>query len=170
MHSILSQTRGRSAITGYSNIVYQISTKNVSHKWVRYVEVRMCYNVHTSALAVYTQYLCPIKYTQGKRVVLCKFLVKSPMFLTIASLSILHGKNWPGSMQWSNTMKDMGTIGQYPNETHTTECNTCVNFLRHTVYIYALVCDNAGLVLGLRPANDRRCYCVTTSLIGWAQT
>ena len=27
-----------------------------------------------------------------------------------------------------------------------------------------------GLILGLRPANERRCYFVTTSLIGWAQT
>ena len=26
-----------------------------------------------------------------------------------------------------------------------------------------------GLILGLRPANERRCYFVTTSLIGWAQ-
>ena len=28
----------------------------------------------------------------------------------------------------------------------------------------------SGLILGLRPANERRCYLVTTSLIGWAQT
>ena len=28
----------------------------------------------------------------------------------------------------------------------------------------------SGLILGLRPANERRCYFVTTSLIGWAQT
>ena len=27
-----------------------------------------------------------------------------------------------------------------------------------------------GLILGLRPANERRRYFVTTSLIGWAQT
>ena len=27
----------------------------------------------------------------------------------------------------------------------------------------------AGLILGLRPANERRRYFVTTSLIGWAQ-
>ena len=26
-----------------------------------------------------------------------------------------------------------------------------------------------GLILGLRPANERRRYFVTTSLIGWAQ-
>ena len=26
------------------------------------------------------------------------------------------------------------------------------------------------LILGLRPANERRCYFVATSLIGWAQT
>ena len=29
---------------------------------------------------------------------------------------------------------------------------------------------SACLILGLRPANDRRRYFVTTSLIGWAQT
>ena len=28
----------------------------------------------------------------------------------------------------------------------------------------------AGLILGLRPANERRCYKVTPSLIGWVQT
>ena len=27
----------------------------------------------------------------------------------------------------------------------------------------------AGMILGLRPANERRRYSVTTSLIGWAQ-
>ena len=27
-----------------------------------------------------------------------------------------------------------------------------------------------GMILGLRPANERWCYFVTTSLIGWAQT
>ena len=29
---------------------------------------------------------------------------------------------------------------------------------------------NAGLILGLPPANERRRYKVTPSLIGWAQT
>ena len=29
---------------------------------------------------------------------------------------------------------------------------------------------STGLILGLRPANERRCYFVTPSLIGWAQT
>ena len=28
---------------------------------------------------------------------------------------------------------------------------------------------HTGLILGLRPANERRRYFVTTSLIGWAQ-
>ena len=31
-------------------------------------------------------------------------------------------------------------------------------------------CSIAGLILGLRPANERRRYFVTPSLIGWAQT
>ena len=29
--------------------------------------------------------------------------------------------------------------------------------------------DVAGLILGLRPANERQCYIVTASLIGWVQ-
>ena len=29
---------------------------------------------------------------------------------------------------------------------------------------------HSGLILGLRPANERRRYKVTPSLIGWAQT
>ena len=33
--------------------------------------------------------------------------------------------------------------------------------------IYVFV--GSGLILGLRPANERRDYFVTTSLIGWAQ-
>ena len=30
--------------------------------------------------------------------------------------------------------------------------------------------SNTGLILGVRPANERHCYKVTPSLIGWAQT
>ena len=30
--------------------------------------------------------------------------------------------------------------------------------------------QKAGLFLGFRPANERRCYKVTMPLIGWAQT
>ena len=30
--------------------------------------------------------------------------------------------------------------------------------------------ESLGLILGLRPANERRHYKVTSSLIGWAQT
>ena len=29
---------------------------------------------------------------------------------------------------------------------------------------------NSGMILGLHPANDRRRYKVTPSLIGWGQT
>ena len=34
---------------------------------------------------------------------------------------------------------------------------------------YVLLFCNSGLILGLRPANERRRYFVTTSFIGWAQ-
>ena len=30
--------------------------------------------------------------------------------------------------------------------------------------------EKSGLILGLRPANERCCYKVTPSLIGWVQT
>ena len=51
-----------------------------------------------------------------------------------------------------------------------------------TYLLYFLSCDDintvlspqcqtyAGLILNLHPANDRRCYKVTLSLIGWAQS
>ena len=32
-----------------------------------------------------------------------------------------------------------------------------------------LKCMGTGLILDLRPANERWCYFVTTSLVGWAQ-
>ena len=50
-------------------------------------------------------------------------------------------------------MRDMYWLGH--NE-HRTE---------HDSYNFA----NTGLILGLRSANERRRYLVTTSLIGWAQ-
>ena len=38
------------------------------------------------------------------------------------------------------------------------------------VQILFLNCIITELILGLRPANERRGYFVTTPLIGWAQT
>ena len=43
-----------------------------------------------------------------------------------------------------------------------------VDVLKHTTLQTNTVV--AGLILGLRPANERRRYKVTPSLIGWAQT
>ena len=34
----------------------------------------------------------------------------------------------------------------------------------------AVLTTTSGLILGLRPANERRRYSVTSSLIGWTQT
>ena len=39
-----------------------------------------------------------------------------------------------------------------------------------SVFPHILSDSNAGLILGLRPVNERRRYKVTQSLIGWAQT
>ena len=38
------------------------------------------------------------------------------------------------------------------------------------IRLHAFLLGITGLILGLRPANDRRRYKVTPSLIGWAQT
>ena len=48
-----------------------------------------------------------------------------------------------------------------------TEISTCHSIWNDTLHIRRL--NNAGLILGLRQANERRRYCVTTPLIGWAQ-
>ena len=40
----------------------------------------------------------------------------------------------------------------------------------HICLMHCGICEmGPGLILGLRPASDRRCYFVTTSLIGWVQ-
>ena len=36
--------------------------------------------------------------------------------------------------------------------------------------VASLIPHEAGLILGSRPANERRSYKVTQSLTGWAQT
>ena len=36
--------------------------------------------------------------------------------------------------------------------------------------VWLTIIGRSGLILGLHPANERRCYKVTPSLIGWAQT
>ena len=43
-------------------------------------------------------------------------------------------------------------------------CHAYTTFLNEDMY------SNAGLILGLRSAHERRRYFVTTSLIGWAQS
>ena len=53
--------------------------------------------------------------------------------------------------------------------------NICLGEMMHwnrnvgTVTILYIITVIAGLILGLRPANERRRYFVTTSLIGWVQ-
>ena len=42
-------------------------------------------------------------------------------------------------------------------------------WMRDTLFL-VLHSGGAGLILGLRPANEGRCYFVKTSLIGWVQT
>ena len=43
--------------------------------------------------------------------------------------------------------------------------------MEYDIFYYMIrVHNKPGLILGLRPANERQRYFVTTSLIGWAQT
>ena len=46
-----------------------------------------------------------------------------------------------------------------------------INFLHVLLdFVVAMELATAGLILGLHSANERRCYFVTMSLIGWAKT
>ena len=47
---------------------------------------------------------------------------------------------------------------------------TYILFTRMYKYAWSISRTIARLILGLRPANERRRYKVTPSLIGWAQT
>ena len=58
--------------------------------------------------------------------------------------------------------RQMGPVG-------TATRHPCRLHIIHTSRIPNLLCRK-GLILGLHPANERHCYFVTTSLIGWAQT
>ena len=45
------------------------------------------------------------------------------------------------------------------------------NDFEQSIHLWAITkYDISGLILGLRPANERRRYKVTSFLIGWAQT
>ena len=46
----------------------------------------------------------------------------------------------------------------------------CMVSLRYLRFMDSGVVFTLGLILGLRPANERRRYKVRASLIGWAQT
>ena len=87
-----------------------------------------------------------------------------------------------------------GLCGEFPTQRASNAENVYISW-RHPVYLithagiffssmaaglcsthysirFARVCVHvtSELILGLRPANERRCYFVTTPLIGWAQS
>ena len=45
-----------------------------------------------------------------------------------------------------------------------------LNLFSHSDRIKIMAMHATGLILGLRPANERQRYFVTTSLIDWVQT
>ena len=54
---------------------------------------------------------------------------------------------------------------RFPGSTRRCRCGP-----RQTWWTHPETVADTGLILGLRPANERRHYLVTASLIGWAQT
>ena len=60
------------------------------------------------------------------------------------------------------TLKYMGKNYLTKSQQNTPKRESCALFLEYTVF--------SGLILGLRPANERRRYKVTPSPIGWTQT
>ena len=73
------------------------------------------------------------------------------------------GQPYDSSNKIDEILNDVVTsTGTKPTKhTHNMKRNQCTYFLGK-YYI-------TGLILGLRPANERRRYFVTTSLIGWVQ-
>ena len=83
-----------------------------------------------------------------------------------------------------NNMSSLAQVmGPYLTRNETLSEPSLAELLTHICFstferVHALVhriwwgCDTqcAGLIVGLRPANERRRYFVTTSLIGWSQT
>ena len=49
------------------------------------------------------------------------------------------------------------------------QCQGTSKLNQHGCHDGSPIQTNSGLILGLCPANERRRYFVTTSLIGWAQ-
>ena len=58
-----------------------------------------------------------------------------------------------------------GALSQYKDFFHVRDLHFKDNTALRPPYLY-----NARLIPGLHPANERRRYKVTPSLIGWAQT
>ena len=77
--------------------------------------------------------------------------------------------HWPGyrPSQWSHSNYSNRVISGYGKTNKVYYCN--VVHIYDTV-LALLEIQITGLILGLHPANERRRYKVTPSLIGWAQS
>ena len=67
---------------------------------------------------------------------------------------------WPGESIWGESLSKLVQI--------TTLCLRIPSHHQNKWWLF--VNEIPGLILGLHPANERQCYKVTPSLIGWAQT
>ena len=76
-------------------------------------------------------------------------------------LKLPHVSNWDPSCLWAN-------------EYSTAPFNEVLHTMWRHIWIYqqkgSHYRENTGLILGLRPAKERRRYKETPSLIGWAKT
>ena len=72
--------------------------------------------------------------------------------------SVLPLKTWYHHSKWQ---RSIGIFGHFK----------CLHWSSKILqHFQDLVTDETGLILGLRPANERHRFKVTRSLIGWAQT
>ena len=82
------------------------------------------------------------------------------------------------SIPWTDEKFDLHSNYQILSRIETIECKRKVKWIYGRVIIILVDAlttgfaraSNTGLILGLRPANERRRYKVTPSLIGWAST
>ena len=88
----------------------------------------------------------------------------------------LNSRSWALSTRWTNGLpgcshrKFFFRTPVLVVRNYRTQSNAIGTFQNNVAWDIPESRYAAGLVLGLRPANERRCYKVTPSLIGWAQT
>ena len=87
----------------------------------------------------------------------------------------LHGKTWPRNDPYKHQLHlKLIQLTIYSDEDMYEKISYMLrrtNFIMmREIYVWQYLYYKSGLILGMRPANERRRYFVMTSLIGWEQT